>query len=631
MNDSKKMRETLNKAIKAHNLNQIELAETLYKEILSINSLHPDANHNLSILYLDQNKIKDAKSYISKILDTKFPMKEYFITAAKIFYNDNQKNEAIEFLDHAVKLDPKDITPHFLKGVIYRDLGEVKNASKCIYEALKIDPDNPEINNSYGVLLGVLNKFEESIFYFNKAIGQKKEFIDPLANIALAYHKIQSYKNAEKFYLKIKNYYKDNEILKNKKNIIFKNYINYGAMLQELGDVKKAIQNYRMALEINNDDAEVYNNIGIALGEAGETLKASEYYRKSIKINKKYYAAFRHLCTTGLIDVNDPLFIEMEKSLETDINDNDKMLIAYGLGFIYDKIGSYKKAFKYTKFANQIVNKKITYTNDIEKILTTTPIEFNILNKKNIKLKNNYSPIFIVGMPRSGTTMIEKVLGNSDEVDEMGELVTMDRLITNKKIENINWPYNISKYSKKDLENIEQNYINIVREINPNVKNIFTDKMPSNFVHIGLLKLIFPNCKIINTERNPYDNCWSIFLLKFSEDFKYSFDLKNIANYYNDYKKLMLYWRSIFPNDIHHLIYENFINNPKEETKKLYEFCNLKYKKNAERFDLNEKIARTASNHDVKKKIHRKSVLRWKNYEKELSDLIDIIEDIEGA
>ena len=93
MNDSKKMKETLNKAIKAHNLNQIELAETLYKEILSINSLHPDANHNLSILYLDQNKIKDAKSYISKILDTKFPMKEYFITAAKIFYNDNQKNE----------------------------------------------------------------------------------------------------------------------------------------------------------------------------------------------------------------------------------------------------------------------------------------------------------------------------------------------------------------------------------------------------------------------------------------------------------------------------------------------------------------------------------------------------------
>ena len=109
--------------------------------------------------------------------------------------------------------------------------------------------------------------------------------------------------------------------------------------------------------------------------------------------------------------------------------------------------------------------------------------------------------------------MIEKVLGNSEEVDEIGELVTMDRLITKRKIEGINWPYNISKFTKIDLEDIGKNYINVVKEINPKIKKKFTDKMPSNFVHIGLLKLIFPDCKIISTERNPYDNCWSIFLL----------------------------------------------------------------------------------------------------------------------
>ncbi len=628
MNDSQQMREMLNKAINAHRTNQFELAESLYKEIISIDDHHPDANHNLSVLYFDQNKIKDAKKYISKILNTKFPMKEYFITAAKIFFNDKKKLEAIEFLNNALALDSKNITSYFLKGVIYRDLGDYENASNSIYQALKIEPNNPEINNSYGVLLGVLNKFEESINYFKKAINQKKEFIDPIANIALAYHKVQSYKIAKEYYLKTKNYYENKKIPENKKNIIFKNFINYGAMLQELGDSKKAIENYKMALKFNDNNAEVYNNIGIALGEAGETKKASEYYRKSLDINNKYYAAFRHLCTTGLIETEDPLFIKMEKLLDTNIDDNNKMLIAYGISFIYDKNKNYKKAFKYSKFANQIINQKITYTNDIKKILETTPSEFNILHKKRINLKNEYSPIFIVGMPRSGTTMIEKVLGNSEEVDEMGELVTMDRLITKKKIEGINWPYNISKFTKIDLEDIGKNYINVVKEINPKIKKKFTDKMPSNFVHIGLLKLIFPDCKIINTERNPYDNCWSIFLLKFSEDFKYSFDLKNLANYYNDYKRIMLYWKTKFPNDIHHLIYEDFIENPKEETKKLYNFCNLKYKKDAERFDLNKKIARTASNHEVKKKIHNKSVLRWKNYEEELSDLINTIEAI---
>ena len=241
-------------------------------------------------------------------------------------------------------------------------------------------------------------------------------------------------------------------------------------MLQELGKISKAIENYKMALKINDNNAEVYNNIGIAMGEAGKTKKASEYYRKSLEINDKYYAAFRHLCTTGLIDTSDPLFIKMESSLKTDISDDDKMLIAYGLSFIYDSTGDYKKAFKYSNFANQIINQRINYTNDIKKILETTPKEFNILFKEDIKLENEYSPIFIVGMPRSGTTMIEKVLGNCDEVDEMGELVTMDRLITNRKAEGINWPYNISKLNKLDLEDIGKKYINVVKEINPKIK-----------------------------------------------------------------------------------------------------------------------------------------------------------------
>ena len=397
-------------------------------------------------------------------------MKEYFITAAKIFYNDNQKIEAIDFLNNAIELDPKHMISHFLKGVIHRDLNDLNNASLSIYEALKIEPNNPEINNSYGVLLGAANRFDESIKYFKKAINQKREFIDPLANLALAYHKTQSYGMASEYYLKTIKYYENNKIPENKKNIIFKNFINYGAMLQELGKISKAIENYKMALKINDNNAEVYNNIGIAMGEAGKTKKASEYYRKSLEINDKYYAAFRHLCTTGLIDTSDPLFIKMESSLKTDISDDDKMLIAYGLSFIYDSTGDYKKAFKYSNFANQIINQRINYTNDIKKILETTPKEFNILFKEDIKLENEYSPIFIVGMPRSGTTMIEKVLGNCDEVDEMGELVTMDRLITNRKAEGINWPYNISKLNKLDLEDIGKKYINVVKEINPKIK-----------------------------------------------------------------------------------------------------------------------------------------------------------------
>lgn len=623
-------REKLSYAIQVHNEGKESLAEKLYKEILETNEVHPDANHNLAFLYFNQNKIKEAKKYIDKVINTKYPLKEYFLTAARIYFADKKESFSLQFLDKAIDLEPNAVLPNFLKGVLYRDLGDFQNASIWIYKALEIDTENPEINNSYGVILGSLNKYQESINYFKKAITLKSDFYDSYGNLALAYHKIQSFSLARDFYIKATTFFNNKAIQKNNINALYRNLIHFGAMEQELGNINNAIKHYENAAKIIPNDPESYNNIGIALGEAGKTKDAAKFYRKSLKIDEKYYSAFRHLCTTGLIEITDPLFINMKKLIEEDIEDNNKMLIAFGLGFIYDKIGRYKDAFYFAKMANNIVDKNIDYTNDIKKILDTTPKQISALINKKIILENDYSPIFLVGMPRSGTTIVEKVLGNNDNVDEMGELVILDRLITKIVKENISWPFNISMLDRADLENIGFEYIKAVKEINPKVKNIFVDKMPSNFVHIGLLKIIFPNCKIINTNRNPYDNCMSIFLLKFSDEFRYSFNLKNLGHYYNDYNKLMNYWKKLYPEEIHTLVYEDFIENPIKETQKLFNFCNLDYKENDERFDLNKNIARTASNHQVKQKANKKSIERWKNYENELGDLIKII-NLKGA
>ena len=321
----------------------------------------------------------------------------------------------------------------------------------------------------------------------------------------------------------------------------------------------------------------------------------------------------------------------MKKLFDKAIPDEDKTLIGFGLGFIYDKNKDYKKAFKYIDKANEIQNNKINYTSDIIKIKEETIHQYEKLLKKQFSFYDDNKPIFIVGMPRSGTSMIEKVLGNNSNVDEMGELVTLNNIITAKRKNNVNWPMNISTLDQEDINEFRNEYMRVIHEINPKVKEIFIDKMPGNFLHIGLIKKIFPDSIIINTTRDPLDTCLSIYFLKFPDKHRYSFNLKNLGEYYINYKNIMSFWKKKFPNEIYSLNYEKFINNPKEETKNLYKFCKLNYEENNERFDLNKKITRTASSHQVREKINKKSFKRWKNYKEELKELIKIFESNKGA
>jgi len=621
MNDKSNLRTLIETAIKEHQSGSREKAELLYKEILDAIDDHPDANHNLAYLYLEDLKLEKAKYHIDKIIDSNYPMQNYYTTGASIYFQYNLKEEAILILDKAINLFPREIRPRFMKAVIYRDLNQLENAKIVFKDILQIAPNDSDMHNSYGVILAQDNLYQDSIPYFKKALKINKNHADALANLGLAYHKTQEFNLAKDFYYKS---------LKLRDNHL-KTYINLGALYQELGDLDNTISNYKMASELasNNDDkAETINNMGIAYGEFGKTETAADCYRRSLELKPDYYPAFRHLCTTGLIDIDDPIFIRMEKTFKSNIDDNAKLLIGFGLGFVYDKAGDYDKAFKYIKIANELNLKRINYTHDIKIITKEVPLRFPQIIKKDIEHKNNWKPIFIVGMPRSGSSMIEKVLDNNDDVDQMGELITLDNLIARRKVNNVNWPYNISEYESEEIKYISKKYIDIALQINPNLKKIFIDKMPGNFTHVGLIKLSFPDSKIIHIRRNPLDNILSIYMLKFSDAHRYSFDLAHITEYYKNQEKLMGYWKSLFPEDIHTLNYEEFVSNPKDETKKLYSFCKLDYKDGDERFDLNKNITRTASNHQVKQKINKNSLNRWKNYKNEIHTLIEEFDEL---
>ncbi len=235
------------------------------------------------------------------------------------------------------------------------------------------------------------------------------------------------------------------------------------------------------------------------------------------------------------------------------------------------------------------------------------------------------STIFILGMPRSGTTLVEQILSNHSKVFGAGEQDIINEIVqkkfTNKKLSLFLEPAIDS--NKNILKEIGDEYLNKMKNISNNSERS-TDKLPFNFFWIGLIKLILPKSKIIHCFRDPKDNCFSIYKNHFQKGtINYSYDLNNIVEYYNLYSDLMNYWNKLFPNFMFNIKYESLVSNTKNEIINVLNFCDLVWDDNCLNFYKNKRSVKTASNVQVRSKIYNSSIGFWKNYEKHLKVYFD--------
>ena len=314
--------------------------------------------------------------------------------------------------------------------------------------------------------------------------------------------------------------------------------------------------------------------------------------------------------------INDLLKLSRELILE-----EDKSYIFFSLGKAYENIGDYDESFKFYKKANQLRRRKIYYSlekeNKLKKYIVQNFNQKNINKLKKFGHKSN-SNIFVLGMPRSGTSLVEQILATHSNVYGAGEITFLQNTVQN---------YFMSKKKYLDLNEIKiENIYNAGKYYDDNVSKIFknkkniVNKLPANFKWIGLIKMILPNSKIIHCKRNPADICLSIFQQNFyTLGNEYSFNLEEIVEYYNNYLKFMSHWQTIFMKDIYHLNYENLIHNQKVETKKLLKFCSLSWENKCMEFAKTKRIVRTSSHSQVRKKIYPTSIEKWKKYKSHLN------------
>ena len=500
------------------------------------------------------------------------------------------------------------------------NLFKSKKLSKAEFlgkELIKTYPNNVILYNILGLVLTYQKKINEAIEWYEKGITIKPDF-------AMIYNNLGSIYKLKEKYTKAENYYKKSINLDSK---IPETQNNLGNLYIALNKYQKAITCYKNGLKINPKFITCHYNLGVAYKSIGKFEEAKRHLEKAIGFNKFFYTAHRILSQLTKYTVNDDHFILLKKLYEDrKIIDINKKEIAFALGKASEDIGNFSKAFKYYSEGNHLYRKNITFSIKNEKK------EFNNIKKVfNEKLLNkfkqsgylNAKPIFIVGMPRSGSTLVEQILSNHPKVfggDELNFITNLVNKYFDNKASGL-FLENIINIDKKKLKEIGQEYISNLNKISDKSERV-TDKFLINFKWIGLIKLILPKSKIVHCVRNSKDNCLSIFKNYFiSNKLSFAYNFEEIVEFYSLYSDLMRYWKNILPKFVLDIKYEKIIQNPEKQIRNLLKECNLSWNDNCLKFYNNKRPIKTASDTQARKKIYKSSLDSWRNYEKDLKKL----------
>ncbi len=521
--------------------------------------------------------------------------KKYLENQASILinnYNSKRFAEVVQKGKVLIKKFPNQLIFYNATALSLSALGKNYEALNILKLALNLSPKNINVLNNLGLINSNLNQNKEAREYLDKALSIKEDFMDALLNLGNLDLKEGKTEEAKK------KLYKALEQSDSPNTDVIINMA-LGNMNQQIGDFDKAKNNYEIVSKIDPSNT------------------AAD---KSMSTMHKY------------LSDNDPHLVLMIKKLEK-IKDNENLkLLYFALGKAYEDMKNYKESFKYLKLGNNIADNQINYNTENDKNLFPEVKRIFKASHKNETNGSEGKIIFILGMPRSGTTLVEQIISSHKKVYGGGELSYMEdaiKKIVGYKAEQNQALYenfkNIKDFNYEELKIAELEY---TRKLRSHVINeeFITDKAPLNFRWIGFIKLIFPNSKIIHCCRNSMDVCYSNFKNSFSGgSLGFCYNMEKLGNYFNMYKDLMSFWNDQFKDEIYNLSYENLIYNKEMEVKKLLKFCRLEWDENCLNPHKNKKPVGTASLAQIRTPIYQSSINKWKNVDNELNDLKKII------
>ena len=555
------------------------------------------------------------------------------------------------------KRDDKDVEAILNLGVVYAELKEYLKANECFTSANKILPDNVMILVSLGRSSLMLNKYTEAINYLNQAL-----LIDN-KNLQIKHLLVRAYKNSGE----LKNAVAELMSILKLNPTDYKTTIQLGNLYFELSQFDNAKKQFNIAISISKDYALAYTCMAYVLAQEGDIFGAEDFLNKSQAIDPQdnqaitmqaMIARFKgeydksrnillrqidegYISTSLLINFSaiantpdkkqDAINLIENNIDELPMDNTQKRQLYFSLGKLYDNKNHYDKAFKNYRIANQLKSASFNnaaFQQDVEAIreVFTKEAVQALTFTSNISSK----PVFIVGMPRSGSTLVDQILSSHNKIDSVGEINQINNIYKQITGTSSLLAYaSIFNIANQDLAtNFANNYIRDVEMLigNKDVTKII-DKALINFLYLGLIQLLFPQARVIHCVRNPLDTCLSCYFQDFIGTYQYSYDLVHLGKYYNAYEKLMQHWEEVLTIPIYKIFYEDMVSDPVQQSKNLVRFLDVEWDEACTKYYESERSVVTSSSEQVRKPIYSDSVYRYKNYEKHIQPLMKTLDN----
>lgn len=406
-------------------------------------------------------------------------------------------------------------------------------------------------------------------------------------------------------------------------------------VLYNLGQYQEAIAIYHELSVVQEYRAFCLLQLGKVLTTVGETAEAISCFQQVMELEAVPAQAYWELANLKTYQFSDDEITSMQDLLKTsELSDMDKIFIDFALGKAKEDAQRYSESFQHYKAANRGYSmiRKFRHSRQNAGFKSFFTREYFETRKQ--QGNDSGAPVFVLGLPRSGSTLVEQILTSHSQIDatmELPEIISISRELNVSSLPGQGqYPQSLAKLSKDQVQSYAQRYLDFVQPLRQQAPH-FVDKLPGNFHHIGLIKTLFPNAKIIDIRRSPMASGWSLYRHFFAESFPFSYDLVTIGKYYNDYVELMDHWHTVLPGQILTIKYEDLVGDFPATVETLLQYCGLAFEEACLEFHLNQRAVATPSSEQVRQPIFDSAIEQWRNYEEFLMPLKQVVRHLDSS